>query len=233
MSTGRLFGIGVGPGDPDLITLKAVARLREVPVVAYVAANGQPSLARRIAAPHLPEGKREINVALPMHPRRELAEAAYDEGASRISTELEDGCDVGLLCEGDPLLYGSFIQMLFRLGHHYATEVIPGVSGVAAAAAAARLPLAWRDHTFAIVPATLPREALLARLDGEGGLALIKVGRHLEKVREALTERGLLERAIYVERASTADQRVLPLAEHEGDQAPYFALVLVGPRRPG
>jgi precorrin-2/cobalt-factor-2 C20-methyltransferase len=232
VSTGRLVGIGVGPGDPELITLKAVARLRAVPVVAYVAAGGQPSLARRIAAPHLPGGQREINLALPMSPHRQLAEAAYDEGAARISTELEDGCDVGLLCEGDPLLYGSFIQILFRLGPHYATEVIPGVSGVAAAAAAARLPLAWRDHTFAILPATLPAEVLRARLRGEGGLALIKVGRHLAKVRELLAEAGLLGRAVYVERASTAEQRVLPLAEHEGDGAPYFALVLIGPQRP-
>jgi precorrin-2/cobalt-factor-2 C20-methyltransferase len=116
MITGRLLGIGVGPGDPELLTLKALRYLQAAPVVAYVAAQGQPSIARQIAAPHLPPGQREINIALPMHPSPELADAAYAEGASRIGAELERGRDVAVLCEGDPLLYGSFRQLLRRLG---------------------------------------------------------------------------------------------------------------------
>jgi precorrin-2/cobalt-factor-2 C20-methyltransferase len=232
VSTGRLFGIGVGPGDPELITLKALRCLSEAPVLAYVASNGRPSIARRIAAPHVPPGKREINLALPMSPQPELAQAAYDEGASRISAELEQGHDVAVLCEGDPLFYGSFAQLFARLGEQYRTDIVPGVISITAAAAAARLPLVWRTRTLMAVPATLPKEALVLRLQAADAIAVLKVGRHLSKLRAVLTELGMLDRAIYVERASTDRERVMPLIDYEGEETPYFALVLL-PARTG
>ncbi len=227
MSNGRLIGIGVGPGDPELITLKAVRCLREAPVVAYVSANGQPSIARAIVASHLPGGQRELNLALPMQRLPELAQAAYDEGASRIGAELEQGRDVALLCEGDPLFYGSFSQLLARLVDVYAIEVVPGVLSLSAAAAATRQPLVARSESFAVVPATLPIERLRAKLGQADAAAILKLGRHLGKVRQVLGELGLLERAIYVERASTAQERVMRLSELEATEAPYFALVLL------
>jgi precorrin-2/cobalt-factor-2 C20-methyltransferase len=227
--TGRLFGIGVGPGDPELLTLKALRYLQAAPVVAYVAARGQPSIARQIAAPHLQPGQREINIALPMHPSPELAEAAYDEGASRIGAELERGRDVAVLCEGDPLLYGSFSQLLKRLAASYPTEIVPGIMSIAAAAAAARRPLAIRSDTLTVVPATVPMEALRARLAHSGSAAVLKLGRHLDKVRQVLGELDLLDRAIYVERASTTEQRILPLVDMKEASAPYFSLVLILP----
>ena len=166
MSTGRLLGIGVGPGDPELMTVKAIRLLRAAPVVCSVSAAGRPSIARRIAAGHLRATQREINLALPMKPLPELAQAAYDEGASRIGAELEQGRDVAVLCEGDPLLYGSFIHLLARLAGRYATEIVPGVVAFTAAAAAARQPLAAGSESFVVVPATLPAEQLQARLSG-------------------------------------------------------------------
>lgn len=232
MTTGRLLGIGVGPGDPELMTLKAVRYLGQAPVLAYVAAGGRTSMARRIAAPHVPAGKREINIALPMHPRPELAQAAYDEGASRLSAELEQGRDVAVLCEGDPLFYGSFIQLFARLGEQYRTEVVPGVIAITAAAAAARMPLVWRNKTFSVLPATLPADELRRRLGQADATAILKVGRHLAAVRAILAELGLLERAIYVERASGPDERVMALLELEQEvEVPYFALILVPPGR--
>jgi precorrin-2/cobalt-factor-2 C20-methyltransferase len=229
--TGRLLGIGVGPGDPELLTLKALRHLQATPVVAYVSARGQPSIARQIAAPHLQPGQREINIALPMHPSPELADAAYDEGASRIGTELERGRDVAVLCEGDPLLYGSFNQLLKRLVPFYPTEIVPGITSITAAAAAARKPLTVRNDTLAVLPATLPKEALRARLGQTTAAVILKVGRHLNMVRQVLDELNLLDRAICVERASTAEQRVMPLVDMKEVSAPYFTLILI-PREP-
>ena len=226
MITGRLLGIGVGPGDPELLTLKAVRYLRTSPVVAYVSASGRPSLARQIAAVHLPGGQRELNLALPMQPLPELAQAAYDEGASRIGAELEQGRDVALLCEGDPLFYGSFSQLLVRL-MPYPAEIVPGVTSFAAAAAAARQPLVARAESFIVVPATAPLDQLRARLAQSEAAAILKLGRHVDKVRRLLDELGLLERAIYVERASTERERVLRLTDFTDDEAPYFALILL------
>ncbi len=231
MITGRLLGIGVGPGDPELLTLKALRYLQAAPVVAYVSARGQPSIARQIAAPHVHPGQRELNIALPMHPSPELADAAYAEGASRIGAELERGRDVAVLCEGDPLLYGSFAQLLERLSQFYPTEVVPGISSITAAAAAARKPLAIRTDTLAVLPATLPMEALRARLGQTNAAAILKVGGHLDKVRQVLQELGLLDQAIYVEQVSTAEQRIMALVDMTEASAPYFSLVLL-PRGP-
>jgi precorrin-2/cobalt-factor-2 C20-methyltransferase len=227
VTTGRLIGIGVGPGNPELLTLKAVRCLGEVPVVAYVSANGQPSIARAIAAAHLSGGQREINLALPMQSLPELAQAAYDEGASRIGTELEQGRDVALLCEGDPLFYGSFNYLLSRLNGCYAVEIVPGVASYSAAAAAARTPMVLRSESFVVVPATLPIEPLRARLAQADAAAILKLGRHLPKVRQVLAELGLLERAIYAERVGTERERVLRLTDLDEVEAPYFALVLL------
>lgn len=227
MIRGRLLGVGVGPGDPELLTLKAVRVLQESPVIAYVSADGRPSTARRIAAPHLPAGRREINIALPMQRAPELARAAYDEAASRIGAELEGGLDVAVLCEGDPFVYGSFAQLFDRLGERYLTEIIPGVVSFSAAAAAARAPLARRTQSLAVLPATLPMDALAAHLARVDAAAILKLGRHLGKVRELLDRMGVLHRALYVEHASEEGQRVVRLADLALEEAPYFSLILL------
>lgn len=227
MITGRLLGVGVGPGDPELLTLKAVRVLQEAPVIAYVSADGKPSIARRIAAQHLPAGQAEINLALPMQSVPELARAAYDEGASKIGGELEQGHDVAVLCEGDPCMYGSFAQLFDRLGERYATEIVPGVVSFTAAAAAARSPLVQRAQSMMVLPATLSRDVLASRLNHADAAAILKLGRHLAKVREVIVALGLLERAVYVEHASGMRERVVRLVDLATDEAPYFSLVLV------
>jgi precorrin-2/cobalt-factor-2 C20-methyltransferase len=232
MITGRLVGVGVGPGDPELLTLKAVRVLQESPAIAYVSAGGRPSMARRIAGQHLSPGRMEINVVLPMQPLPELARAAYDEGAARIGAELERGHNVAVLCEGDPFVYGSFAQLFDRLGERYATEVVPGVVSFTAAAAAAQRPLVGRTQTLAVLPATLPRDLLAAQLGKADAAAILKLGRHLAKVREVIAELGLLERAIYVEHASGVRERVARLVDLAVDEAPYFSLLLLPAGRP-
>jgi precorrin-2/cobalt-factor-2 C20-methyltransferase len=224
---GRLLGVGVGPGDPELLTLKAVRVLQEGPVVAYVSAEGRPSTARKIAAPHLRAGGREINLALPMHAAPELTRAAYDEAASRIGAELERGHDVAVLCEGDPFVYGSFAELFDRLGERYPTEVVPGVVSFTAAAAAARAPLVRGTQNLVVLPATLSMDALAARLAQVDAAAILKLGRHLSKVRELLERIGVLHRAIYVEHATDERERVVRLVDLDLDEAPYFSLILL------
>lgn len=231
MITGRLIGVGVGPGDPELITVKAVKAIRHAPVVAYISANGRPSLARQISAEHIGASAKEIKVTLPMHPSSEIAQSAYDEGASRISAELEQGKDTAVLCEGDPLFYGSFGHVLGRLHNQYPVEIVPGVSSVMAAAAAAEQPLAFGAEGFAVLPATMPEDILSTRLKAADAAVIMKLGRHIGKVRSVLDSLGLVDRAIYVERASSADQKVISLAELDHADTPYFSLILVTRQR--
>jgi len=224
--SGVLYGVGVGPGDPDLITLKALKILRAVPVIAYLAADAAESLARAIAAPHLPGGQTEVVIRVPMRTDPTPGQAVYDRAAEELAAHLEAGRDVAVLCEGDPLLYGSFKYLLNRLAGRAEVRVVPGVTSLTAASAAALAPLASRNDALAVLPAPLEVEVLRERLRAADAAVIVKLGRHLPKVRAVLAELGLLERAVYVERVSMDGQRILPLAQVDGP-APYFSMILV------
>jgi precorrin-2/cobalt-factor-2 C20-methyltransferase len=224
----KLYGIGVGPGDPELLTLKAARILSEVLVIAYPAPLEGQGLARTIAEYLIPQGVTEIPLRMEMTLNRQSANAAYDAGADEINRQLRAGNDVAFLCEGDPLLFGSFIYLMERLHGHAEIEIVPGVSSPMAAAAAAHFPLATQDEAVLLIPAT-HGEAELERLIASVQTAcLFKVGRHLEKIRRVLAKLGRLDKAHYVERASQADQKVLSLDEAIEKGGIYFALVLVG-----
>ena len=226
--TGALVGIGVGPGDPDLITVKGLRALRAAPVLAYPAPETGESLARAIVAPHLDgTAKTEIPIRMPMVAARFPAREVYDRAARTIGGHLEAGRDVACLCEGDPFFYGSFSFLFERMVERYPVRVIPGVSSLTACAAAAGTPLATRNDVLAVVPATLDEAALRTRLGAADAVAIIKVGRHLAKVRAVLDSLGLLAGARYVERATMERERRLPLAEVDGAKAPYFSMILV------
>jgi precorrin-2/cobalt-factor-2 C20-methyltransferase len=221
---GRLYGIGVGPGDPELVTLKALRLLRAAPVIAYPAPESGPSFARSIVADWLGGNQREIAIRFPMRPGPAPI-AVYDRAADAIATELDAGVDVAVLCQGDPLFYGSFCGLLVRLADRYPIEIVPGVSSLAACAAAAAIPLTMRDETLMVVPATLAEAPLAKRLAAADVAAVVKLGRHLDKVKRVLRRLGTLDNAIYVEHASLPDALVRPLAEV--DRAPYFSMALV------
>jgi precorrin-2/cobalt-factor-2 C20-methyltransferase len=226
---GRLYGLGTGPGDPELLTLKALRLLREVAVIAYPAPERGPSFARSIVAQWLDGNRPEIAIRFPMRPGP-VPRTVYENAAAALSVELERGRDVALLCQGDPLFYGSFIGLFAHLARRYPIEIIPGVSSLAACAAAARTPLAARDETLAVVPATLDDSALVSRILSADTVAIVKLGRHLAKVRRVVRRLGLLDQAVYIERATTPDQRVAPLAEIEAATAAYFSMLII--RRP-
>ena len=225
--SGRLYGIGVGPGDPELLTLKAVRLVAEAGVIAYPApADGTDSMARAIAAPHIPAGKTEIVIETPMVPGQFPANDVYDRYADEIANHLKAGRDVAVLCEGDPFLYGSFMYLFGRLAGDFPCEVVPGVSSLGACAARAGQPLVSRNQVLAIVPAPLDEADLEVRIAIADAVAIMKVGRHLEKVRSVLDKLGRLETAVYVERATLMDEKVMPLINVSEDRAPYFSMIL-------
>jgi precorrin-2/cobalt-factor-2 C20-methyltransferase len=249
MTLGTLYGLGLGPGDSELVTLKALRLLRAAPVVAYSAPEGGASFARQIVAewldpPHPTlsssggEGRvrgtrqREIAIRFPMRPGPPPAEI-YRSAAARLAAVLDGGEDVAYLCQGDPLFYGSFVGLLERLlaGGHYPITIVPGVSSPSACAAAAALPLAHHDEVLSVIPATLPEVELVRRLGTIEAAAIVKLGRHFAKLRRVLAQLGLLDAAVYVERASLPNQRVMPLAAVDPASVPYFATALVRRRR--
>lgn len=229
MSPGRLYGLGVGPGDPELLTLKAFRLLQAAPVVAYPAPESGDSFARAIVRAFLEPRQAEIAIRFPMRPGP-VPEAVYDGAAAAIAAALDRGNDVAYLCQGDPLFYGSFAGVLHRLASRYPVEIVPGVSSLTACAGVAALPLAQRDETLSVIPAALPEEALSARLVAAENTAVIKLGRHFAKLRLIAERLGRLDGALYVERASLPGQRIAPLATIDPDSVPYFATALF-PRR--
>jgi precorrin-2/cobalt-factor-2 C20-methyltransferase len=225
--SGILYGVGVGPGDPDLITLKALKILQSVPVIAYPAPEVGDSLARQIADQHIPDGCREIIIRMPLDPKRFPDRSAYDEAAVEISGLLSDGQDVAVLCEGDPFFYGSFMYLFNRLTDDFKVEVIPGISSLMACAAVSATPLVARNEALSVLPAPMPEEDLRARLSRADAAAIIKLGRHTPKVYAILEELGLLEHAQYVEHATMTDQKIQRLSDVDPKDVPYFAMILV------
>jgi precorrin-2/cobalt-factor-2 C20-methyltransferase len=233
--SGKLIGVGVGPGDPELMTLKAARVVASTDVVAYFAKAGSASNARAIAAGHMRPGAIEEELGYPVTTEIDRHEAGYrnaiggfyDAASARLAAHLDAGRDVAVLSEGDPFFYGSYMHIHVRLAPRYASEVIAGVTSVAGCAAVAGVPLAQGDDVLAVVPGTLPEPQLVARFGAGEAFAVIKLGRNLGKVRRALAGANRLAGAIYVERGTMADGRVLPLADKPDDAAPYFAIVLV------
>ena len=238
--TGRLYGIGVGPGDPELMTVKARRLLRACPVVAHFAAAGRRGNAWAIVAGVLAPAQTVIRLDYPITieptPAAEyerLMDAFYDASAAVVERELLAGRDVAVVCEGDPLFYGSYMYLHERLAGRYPTVVVPGVTSFSAAAAAAGTPLVSRHETLTIIPGLRTEDELAELLRGADAAVVMKVGSHLVDIREAAAAAGVDGDAVYVERASCADERVLPLADAGDVDAPYFSVVLVPGRALG
>lgn len=234
--SGTLYGVGLGPGDPELVTVKAARLIGECDVVAYHSARHGRSIARGIAEPYLREGQIEEHLVYPVttettdHPGGYAGamEDFYRESADRIAVHLEAGRDVALLAEGDPLFYSSYMHMHTRLTERFNAVIVPGVTSVSAASAAIATPLVQGEEVLSILPGTLPTAELTRRLRDSEAAVILKLGRSYPSVREALSQSGRLDDAFYVERASTPAQRVLPAKEVGADaKVPYFSLTMV------
>ena len=224
--TGTLYGVGVGPGAADLMTLRAARLIEGAAVIAYPTLAGGDSFARSIAADLIADGTQEIVMDVPMTVERAPAQAAYDQGAADIAAALDAGQDVVCLCEGDPFFYGSFMYIFARLEGAYDVQIVPGVTSVTACAARARMPLAARNERLTVLPGPLPEEELRARIDGAESVVIMKVGRHMAKIRGVIDGLGLTDRAKYVERATLPQEVVVPLADAP-EKAPYFSMILL------
>jgi precorrin-2/cobalt-factor-2 C20-methyltransferase len=208
------------------MTLRAHRLISGAKVVAYPTLAGGESFARAIAAGAIAPGTREIVMDVPMSVERAPAQAAYDRGAAEIAGALDAGDDVVCLCEGDPFFYGSFMYLFARLSGRYEVEVVPGVTSIAACAARAGRPLVARNERLTVLPGPLPEAELRARIEGAESVAIMKVGRHLAKIRAVIDDLGLTAQAVYVERASLPEEVVCPLAQAP-EKAPYFSMILL------
>ena len=204
---GRLIGLGVGPGDPELITVKALRLLRESPVVAYFVAKGKKGNAFGIIEAHLQD--------------------AQTQAAVEVAVHLDAGRDVAVICEGDPFFYGSYMYLHDRLAQRFEAQVVPGVCSMLGGASVLGVPLVYRNQSLSVLSGVLPHEELKSRLAVADAAVIMKLGRNFHKVREVLGELGLAERALYVERATMSNQKIVPLNEVEPMSSPYFSLIIV------
>ena len=234
-SQGKLLGVGVGPGDPELITFKAMRALTDADVAAYFAKAGNISHARTIAARYLRADVVELALLYPVTTElpkcgdgyRDAIRNFFDDAAAKVALHLSNGETVAVICEGDPLFYGSYMHLHARLAPRFPTEIVAGVTGMSGCWSAAGTPIAQGDDVFTVLPATLPEGELARRLADADAAVVMKVGRHLPKLRRALDRSGRLPRALYVEHGTMADAKMIPLAAKLDDDAPYFAVVLV------
>ncbi|MCK0209643.1 precorrin-2 C(20)-methyltransferase [Starkeya koreensis] len=235
LPAGRLVGVGVGPGDPELMTLKAVRALGTADVVAYFAKLGNASHARAIAHSHFRAGAEELPLGYPVttemakdeEPYRDAIASFYDASARAVAAHLDAGRTVAVLSEGDPMFYGSYMHLHVRLADRYPTQVIAGVTGMSGCWSLAGAPIAQGDDVLSVLPGTLAEGELARRLAGTDAAVIMKVGRNLPKIRRALEAAGKLGQALYVERGTMDGGYCERLAGRADGPAPYFAIVLV------
>ncbi|AMR66463.1 precorrin-2 C(20)-methyltransferase [Aquipseudomonas alcaligenes] len=237
---GRLLGLGVGPGDPELITLKALRLLQSAPVVGYFVAKakankGQGGNAFGIIEQHLTEAQRRLPLVYPVTTEKleppltyeDVIADFYDTCAVQIAAELDAGRDVAVICEGDPFFYGSYMYLHDRLAERYEAEVVPGVCSMLGCASVLGTPLVYRNQSLSVLSGVLPEEELEQRLRSAEAAVVMKLGRNFDKVRRVLQRLGLAERAHYVERATMHNQQIVPLDQVDPLASPYFSMILV------
>ncbi|HEY4192329.1 MAG TPA: precorrin-2 C(20)-methyltransferase [Mesorhizobium sp.] len=240
---GRLIGVGTGPGDPELLTLKAVRALAEADVVAHFAKRNANGNARAIVDAHMKPGIVELPLYYPVTTEIDKDHddykaqilAFYEQSAGAVAAHLDAGRTVAVLSEGDPLFYGSYMHLHVRLAHRFPTEVIPGVTAMSGCWSATSQPIVQGDDVLTVLPGTMGESELTRRLSDTDAAVIMKVGRNLPKIRRALSASGKLDRAIYVERGTMANSASMRLIDKADDKAPYFTVILVAgwANRPG
>ena len=231
---GKIICVGLGPGDPDLMSLRAHRAVTSAVQIAYFRKAGRAGQARRIVAGLLREGVVEHPMEYPVTTELRFDSPAYNAALARFYVDwagrlkaIAKTCDIVVLCEGDPFFYGSFMHLYNRLQGVVEMEIVPGITGMSGCWTATGMPITWGDDVLTVLMGTLP-EADLTRLMGQAdALVVMKTGRNLPKIRRALQAAGRLEVAWLVESGTMPDQRIQRLVEADAAQCPYFAIVLV------
>ncbi len=235
MKTGTLYGVGLGSGDPELMTLKAARILRDTKLIAYFSKGGKTGHARTIMAEYITASHEEIPLVYPVtteypviDPRYvQLIAGFYEDSAQLIAEKLQSGEDVAVPCVGDPFFYGSFMHLYRRLADKFPCEVVAGVPAMAGCWSAAGVPITWGDDVLTVLPATLPEAELLAKLQATDAAVIMKLGKGFTKARRAIERVGMLGRATYIEYGTMEKQKILPLQDKKDDKAPYFSLIII------
>jgi len=235
MTRGTIFGLGLGPGEPDLMSVRADRLLRQARHIAYFRKAGKPGQARQIVAGLLAEDVVEFPMEYPVTTEIPLEDPAYNDAlgpfyadcARHLRALSDQGCDVVVLCEGDPFFYGSFMHLYTRLRDTNPVQVVPAITGMSGAWTATGQPITWGDDVLTVLMGTLPEAELARHMADTDALVVMKIGRNIDKVRRALETAGRMDRAWLVEYATMPGQKVMRLAEVEGRVTPYFSIVLV------
>lgn len=234
-SLGTLYGVGLGSGDPELMTLKAVRILQNIRYISYFSKGGKTGHARSIMAEYITDKHEEIPLVYPVTTEypvddqryESLIGNFYEQAAQKIAKRLRSGEDVAVLCVGDPFFYGSFMHLYRRLVDKFPCEVVAGVPAMAGCWSAAGVPITWGDDVLTVLPATLPEEELLAKLKQTDAAVIMKLGKGFAKARRAIEQAGMLERATYIEYGTMQGQKILRLQDKTDDKAPYFSLIII------
>ncbi|WP_170472954.1 precorrin-2 C(20)-methyltransferase [Ruegeria arenilitoris] len=235
MSAGTIYGVGLGPGDPDLISVRADRLLRNSRHVAFFRKPGRSGQARNIVNGIIPRDAVEFPMEYPVtteipiqDPRyNELLSAFYESCAAHLKSITDRGDDVVVLCEGDPFFYGSFMHLYSRLREYSKVEIVPAITGMSGAWTATGDPITWGDDILTVLVGTLPEEVLTERMAQTDALVVMKIGRNIDKVKRSLQSAGLYDRAWIVEYAQMPNQRVCKLSENCEGITPYFSIIIV------
>lgn len=235
VKTGTIYGVGLGPGDPDLLSVKADRLVRNARHVAFFRKAGREGQSRKIAAPLMHGNAIEFAMEYPVtteiplaDPRyNEILSAFYADCAAHLRALAESGEDVVVLCEGDPFFYGSFMHMYTRLNEVVPVDVVPAITGMSGAWTATGQPITWGDDVLTVLMGTLPEDELTRRMADTDALVVMKIGRNINKVRAALRAAGKYDAAWLVEFAQMPNQTVQKLADAGDKVTPYFSIIVV------
>ena len=232
---GTIYGVGLGPGDPDLMSVRADRLVRGAQHVAFFRKAGRPGQSRTIVDGMLAKGATEFPMEYPVtteipltDPRyNAILSAFYEDCTAHLRSLAAAGHDVVVLCEGDPFFYGSFMHLYARLKDVTPVEVVPAITGMSGAWTATGAPITWGDDILTILMGTLDEDTLAARMAEADALVVMKIGRNIDKVRRALRRAGKYDAAYLIEFATMAGQEVQPLCAAEGKVTPYFSIIVV------
>lgn len=232
---GTVYGVGLGPGAQDLMSVRADRLIRTARHVAFFRKAGRSGQARRIVDGMIPADAIEFPMEYPVTTEIPLSDPAYNEALSgfyedctaHLKTLLARGEDVVVLCEGDPFFYGSFMHLYTRLSGDHDVQVVPAITGMSGAWTATGAPITWGDDVLSVLMGTLPEDVLVQHMRAADALVVMKIGRNIDKIRNALRQAGRYDAAWLVEYATMADQTVTRLAQAEGKVTPYFSIIVV------